>query len=202
MSTLLEPPGLLVTTQDPKDGQWNLMLIFVETSNLKPKTCSQKKKSQSELTSPLISNPPKNGQDVNLSQKSSIKPTVDHVGLSELLKLLLIDNVSILDKLTKPESLPKICSLVVDHHADLAVEDSPTELGDITLTPESEVVGTTETTNGATHIPSHQVEVLDPKLVPDNVLLNQEEIGKTMLTSVNPVTLSPPEMLKLCNPKS
>jgi len=127
---------------------------------------------------------------------------VDHAGLSELLKPLPIDSVLLLVKLTKPEYPLKICSLVVDHHADLAPEVTPMVPGDIMLTPESDQVGTTVIIHGVMLIHSPQLEVVDQKHVPDNVILNLEEIGLPMLTLENPVILSPLETLKPCKPKS
>lgn len=55
------------------------------------------------------------GQIVNQSKKSEINLLVDPVGLSEPLKLCLIESVLLLDKKIKPEFQLKIYYLVVLH---------------------------------------------------------------------------------------
>lgn len=72
------------------------------------------------LASQILSSPLKHGQTVNPSKKSEINLLVDLVGLSELLKLCLIDSVLLLDKKTKPKSHLKIYYPVV-HLVEMVV---------------------------------------------------------------------------------
>lgn len=71
---------------------------------------------------------------MNLLEKSETKPTVDLVGLLDLLKLCLIESVSVLDKPNKPKSLLKIYYPVVEVFSPVdkdVTEDTPKELGTI-----------------------------------------------------------------------
>lgn len=63
-----------------------------------------------------------NGQNVNPSKKLEINVTVVLVGLSDVLKLFLIESVFLLDKQNKPESLLKTY-LLVAHHVEEDVEE-------------------------------------------------------------------------------
>jgi len=86
-------------------------------------------------TSPTISTPELNGLTANLSSKSEINLTVDLVGLSELLKLCLIESVSLPTKPFKLESQLKIYSLVVMNVEMDVTEDIPKLPGNTGHTP-------------------------------------------------------------------
>jgi len=89
------------------------------------------------LPLPLNSIPEQLGLHATQSKKSEINQTVDLVGHSELLKLCLIDYVSLLDKKIKPESQLKTYYHAADFSAEMvATEDILLELGDIGFKPD------------------------------------------------------------------
>jgi len=76
------------------------------------------------------------GLNVNQSKKLEINLTVDLVGHSELLKLCLIDYVSLQDKKIKPEFLLKTYCHAADFSVEMDVmEVTQVELGDIGFKP-------------------------------------------------------------------
>jgi hypothetical protein len=80
--------------------------------------------------------PDNNGQDVHQSEKSEINPLVDPVGLSELLKLSVIEFVLPQDKNYKPESHQLTYLLVVQNVEMDVTEDIHQLLGNISKLPE------------------------------------------------------------------
>jgi len=101
-----------------------------------------------------------NGQIVNQSLKLEINQTVVHVGLSELLKLWVIESVLLQDKKLKQKFHLKIYYHVVDSYADKDVmEDILLLLGDIMLTQDLLLETYINNQDIVNHMLSHHVTI-------------------------------------------
>lgn len=131
-----------------------------------------------------------NGQNVNPSKKLEINATVVLAGLSDVLKLFLIESVLLLDKSNKPESLLKTYLPVANHVEEDVEEVTQVLLGTISLKQVSlpeiymiriNIVNPTSLLH-ATHIstvPNTQIaqpHTLLPHNVLNNVTPNSQEV--------------------------
>jgi hypothetical protein len=135
-----------------------------------------------------LSFPTPPGLNAVQSLKSEIKPIVDLVGLSVLLKLWLIDTVLPLIKLLIPEFLWKMFSLAVVLADTDVEEDIPSKPGNIGSPPESSQETETETINGANHT-LFLLVVLNAPL--------KKKLPLPAPSNASPTILEPPLMLKI-----